>query len=415
MKLSAILCCASLASFGCGDDASIGELPDLSKVEITMQVVPKAELDANGGTAYVAFVAYQEGEEPWRPMAKIEGLYRATIQSERFGVAVGCAPHPFAGTEISVAAVRVHQATVEDGTDLSDFSCVELLKPHAITGTAISLPSGGTFLIGTGEGSSNAIVRADGFSIPTYASLLDVIGYYNGGTPASSLVLRIAADPKQPTPLLFDFSRGLTPVTFPVTTPAASGPVLVSAHVRTSSNQRLLHLWSGAGELSYSTLPRGALRPSDLIRVGITATSRGRTQESFVYLAEPGPAQLALAPMFNAAAPTVARDPSPRARFTLDLSASDLPLTSYRVSATTRSTQQVVAQSASLSEAWLRGASASAYELPDLSAIPGWDAGLSLLADAPLRWEITRFARSSTTYEFNLREHVDTAFGELTN
>jgi hypothetical protein len=408
-----------LSAVGCGDNIGpVDDTPATRSTEITMNVIPAADLAANGGSTHVGFVAYQDGDGPWQPMEDRGGFYSANIEASRFGVAVGCAPRLSQGSTIPVAFVSIQHATLAETTQLSDFVCVELMKPLRITGTASGLPSPrSVFILGTGAGSSNTSVRADGFSVNAYAALTDVIGYFNGGSPGTSKVARVSnVDPRQSLPISLDFAAaGATPVTYPVTVPADSPPVLVSAHVRNSSDGRLLHLWSLSNQREYSTLPRALLREGDLVRVGITRSQPGATQDSFVYLAEPGPASLELGPAFTAPAPMLAKGTNPRATFSIGTPAASLPVVSYQLSTSTRAADAIAWQSVTVTQDWLKSGGLTEYQLPDLSGLPGWNAMMALAATAPVKWEAARYEKSSTSYQANLRLRVGTASGEISS
>jgi hypothetical protein len=408
-----------LAAVGCGDnDSAIDENPAMVGTEITLSVIPAADLAANGGNAYVGVVAFQDGDGPWQAMESSDGGYRATVKAQRFGVAVGCKQHLLQGTTLAVAFLSVQHATVGEGTALSDFTCVELAKPHKITGTATGLPSTkSVFRIGTGEGSSNTNARADGFAVSSYAAPTDVVGYYDGGSPGASKVVRVSdVDPVQNAPILLDCAAaGATPVTSPVTVPAGGPPVLVSAHVRNHADGRYLQLWSLANQQQYSTMPRALLRTGDLIRVGITSAQPAASREAFVFLAEPGPVTLELGAPFTPPSPTLAKTPAPLATFSVAATASALPLVSYQLTASTRAGTTATSQVVTLSQAWLKDRGSSDYQLPDLSAVPGWERTMALSSGAPVRWETARYARSAKGYEPNLELHIDTVSGELAN
>lgn len=402
---------------GCGDDGGDpGELPGPVDQTITLAVVPSAELAANGGEVHVGFVAYQDGDGPWLPMTASGDLYQATVTSKRYGVAVGCTQHVLPGTTLAATFISLQHATVAEATALSDFSCVDVAKGSRLSGTATGLPTAtSVFRLGTGEGSSNTSARADGFSVAVRAAPLDVVGYFDGGSPAASKVVRLAAvDPKSGAPLHFDFAAAAAPQTFPVTAPAGA-QALVSAHVRTSAGGQYLHLWSTAGQLSYTTMPRSLLRAGDLIRVGITATQAGASQESFLYLAEPGPAALTFGPTFSPTAAPATAGTSRSASFAFGPSWNTLPLVDYQLTASTRVGQTLTWHTATVSLGWLQDQGAAEYRLPDLSALPGFASTMALPSGVPLRWQVARTERSAKAYEPGLMHKVHTVSGELAN
>jgi hypothetical protein len=406
-----------LAVSACGDDDGGGGIPGNPGTDITVDVIPEVELAANGGTPYVGFVAYQDGDAAWQAMEEKDGQYRARILSESYGVAIACAQHPLPGINFSVASVTVYHRLVTDATELSDFGCVELLKPQKLTGSAAGLPPGKSFLLGTGQGSSNTSVRASGFSVDVFAGPVDLVAYDNGGSPATSRVLRLSGiDPTQTTPpLVLNFDQSVVPVTFPVTAPASAAPIYVSGLLRNKEGGRYLQLSSPVNQLVYSTVPRALLRDGDLLRVGITSTQPGVTQDSFLYLAEPGPASLEFGPAFRPAAPTLVRDPGPRATFVLGDDVGSLPQVSYRMSTSTRTASSLTVHQIELTQAWLQKSGATSYQMPDLRSLAGWQATLELGAGLPVRWEIARDEQSESGFVPNKRVRVNTVSGELAN
>jgi hypothetical protein len=342
--------------------------------------------------------------------------YSALIKSSRFGVAVGCTQHVLQGTTLSAAFVSVQHATVDEGTALTDYACVDLLKPRQITGAATGLASPSTiFRLGTGEGSSNTNARAGGFSVNAYAAPTEVVGSYDGGSPGASKVVRVSnVDPRQGTPISLDFGAGATPVSYPVTAPAGV-PVLVSAHVRNQSDGRYLHLWSLRDQLAYSTMPSSLLRAGDLIRVGITATRPGATEESFLYLSAPGPASLQFGPAFTPTAPARTAAPGVRAAFSVSASADTLPQVSYQLSASTRAGSALAWQSVAISQRWFADAAITAYELPDFSGLPGWSNAMAMDSSVPLKWSVTRQEQSDKSYQAGLLVRTSMVSGELAN
>lgn len=418
LSLGHALVVGALFVAGCGgDDSGLGELPFEPGHELTFTVVPAAELAANGGAVHVAFVAYQDGDGPWQPMEPMgqDGeRYRAIIEGDTFGVAVGCKPHVLPGTTLTAAFVSVQQAAVTDGTALSDFSCVELLRPKRISGTATGLPSPTSiFRLGTGEGVTNANVRADGFSVNVYSAPTDVVGYYDGGSPAASKVVRLAkVDPSQAGPIALDFSAAPALVTHPVTSSSSSVPLLVSSHLRTAAGGRFLQLWAPQNQLSYATMPRSLLAPGDLIRVGITATSAGGSDEAFVYLAEPGAASLDLGPVVASASPLLEGG---RATFSFDVPDDRLAFIHHTATLSSRVGSALSWQTSTVTQGWLDSSGARRYRLPDLSNLPGWTAEMKLPAGAPVRWEAVRHEQSGKSPVAGSRSRLSTRSGTLAN
>lgn len=412
--LGQVLVVGAALAAGCGgDDRGVLEVPFDPGHELSFTVVPAAELAANGGAVNVAFVAYQDGDGPWLPMEQDGDRYVATIESDTFGVAVGCRSHVLPGTTLTAASVSVQQAAVADGTSLSDFSCVDLLRPKRLSGTASGLPSPtSVFRLGTGEGSTNANVRADGFAVNVYAQPTDVVGYYDGGSPAASKVVRLSkVDPNQAGPLALDFSAAAAPVTYPVTS-TASVPVLVSSHVRTEGGRRFLHLWSPQSRVEYTTMPKTLLAPGDLIRVGITATATGSSDESFVYLAEPAATSLELGPQVAGASPLLEGG---RATFSFFVPTETLEFVHHRMTVSSRVGDALNWQTSTVTQAWLATSGAKRYVLPDLSGLPGWTAEMKLPTGAPVKWETVRFEQSGKSPTAGHRERLSTRSGTLAN
>lgn len=409
------LVASALLLVGCGgDDVGPGALPFEGGHELSFTVVPTAELAANGGTVHVAFVAYQDGDGPWLPMAQDGERYRAIIESDTFGVALGCAPHVLPGTALTAAFVRVQHAAVTDGTSLSDFSCVELLRPKRLSGTATGLPTPTSiFRLGTGEGVTNANVRADGFSVNVYSAPTDVIGYYDGGSPAASKVVRLSkVDPNQAGPLALDFSAAPALVTHPVTSSTNGVPLLVSSHLRTAAGGRFLQLWAPQNQLSYATVPKALLAPGDLIRVGITASSAGGSDESFVYLAEPAATALDLGPVVASASPLLEGG---RATFSFFLPDDRLAFVDHKLTISARVGNALSWQTSTVTQGWLETTGAKRYQLPDLSGLPGWTAEMKLPTGVPVTWETVRHEQSGKSPVAGYRSRLSTRSGTLAN
>lgn len=375
--------------------------PDGSPVEdegteITMTVYSAAALAQDGGTTFVALVAYQDGAGPWQAMTGAAGVYRARVKDPRYGVAVACVPRQLEGG-VREGDVSVWHSTTAEQVDLKDLSCVSAGTPRTITGAAI-----GDLGLGTFEIQSAGNVRHDAtnreFAIPAPTGRFPVFGvaFQRSTTVPAKVVRAPDVDTAVGGAVSVDFDQAVPPKPYPLTVVGGAATPTVSTSVR---NGDLFFARMDGSPTEYLSVPPTLLRGGDLVRLYVvTVDSLLLWRSSLLYLGTPGPATIDFATPFAVAAPTLTQGTQLLPTFSLPTGGTTQPFVDYSFRVSTSDDEAYTRLVASFSSGWLGTAGPVTYSYPDLSGVAGWDEGMALGAGRPVDWSATRVEMSTREF-----------------
>ncbi len=353
----------------------------------------------------VAFVAYQEGDGEWKSMPGQGGVYKARITSTRYGVAVGCSPRELLNGDTANDVV-VHQTTVGETKNITESQCyvTEFAPTPPVTRTISVMPSGlaagesGILFLRKNLVSVSDNNPRDATVVPASSLVLASIVRSVNGRGFLARVKRLPdVDLATATSLAVDFSQTVALVSWPLTLPAGAPVVSVTSSLRRGADFATIPMQGTTTE--FQAFPASELREGDFIRIKATTDDGGMNgRESFFYMGSPGPANMALPAQWSLPAPTVPRTGKRLLSLELPDGTSAFPIVDLRIRASTSNSGLTVAHNAMLSGAW-RGLGARTYVFPDLSAIPGYSATMSLQDGSEVTWSMSRD-------ELNTREHV---------
>lgn len=341
---------------------------------------------ADGDTESAALVAIQDGDGAWTAVVAENGVYRAHLTAERYGVAIGCR----AGAS---SRITVFQRTAADGLELRTRSCatealeLDVAIQHVPASSAayistVAGPAGGgdaTYAFFAQPGPADlfaSLIRSDG----RMAKLVR--------PPTFDLQVRQA--------ISIDFAtQGAAPEdrTLSIVLGAADRAQVTTAVIR-PSGEYPLHAPAELGTpRTYQVLPLALWEPDDLFAITVEVGGQSSTLTSKV----PGALDFHLPPSISAQDPAIALAPFLHPTFSFTTAASDLPIQSYALWARTANAPETAGRewNAELSASWIAGAPTVRYELPDLSALPGYMPELALFDRGPIRWSVRR-TESST-------------------
>lgn len=392
---------AALIAAGCGDVTMMspdGAIPDTESPpqEITVTTYSPESYALNGGAVRVNLVAYQDGDGEWQAMSGANGVYKASVRSKRYGVAVACTPHPYYADAIQHAFVRVQHTTIDETTAIEEQVCFDPGRPRTIAITVIGDVGTGSALI---ESASFTTIQAPGsISMSAPAGRFPVFGLtLPGGT--SRLPVKVVraqdVDTSIHSPVLVDLAQAVAPVSYPLTLPPELPSVSVTSYLR---NDQGLFARMPASAAAYYTVPAEMFHAEDLLRVSaFTSESETSSRTSVRYLAKAGPLQVDFGAPIAAAPPTFSRGAQLLPTFSFTTGRTSLPIVSYFLSAKAMTDTAEVTLDASVSSGWLAGATEVTYAYPDLSALKGWLGGMAL-PGGPVSWRVDRI--ENTTLDF---------------
>jgi hypothetical protein len=393
----------SMFPLGCGDnDPGQPEPDDPDVVEITMTAYSAAALAANGGMQHVAFVAYQDGDGPWQAMSGEAGVYKAKIQSRKYGIAVGCAPFQRGDGSVPGSNVSFYHATVDEITTQQDFGCYQLLRPYRVTGTVVGdpVPEG---IVVAGRDAFASPDLDNRFAFDTRSYRTPIFGYSEMATFRPTGIVRVdSVDPTAGAPVQLDFSKGVDPIPQSLTLPSGFVPTTIFSSLRVAGDI-FLFMRDRTVITSYLAPPASLLRGGDLIRVNVGAGG-APTLSSAVYLAAPGPVSLTFATPFPGGAPTVSAGTDLRPIIAFSVGGHGFPIVDYQFSAVTSDGQSAAAVVVSLSLGWLGGDGPVTYQVPDLSQIPGWSPVFALQPRSEISWSMVRLELTTRNLDVSRKE-----------
>jgi hypothetical protein len=341
---------------------------------------------ADGDTGNAALVAIQDGDDAWTAVAADGGVYRAHLTAERYGVAIAC----LAGAS---SQITVFQRTAADGLELRTRSCdsgaieLDIAVQH--------VPASSIAYISTSAGRG-------GGSDATYAFLaqpgpVDLFASLTSRAGRMAKLVRLPTFDLQARQMIgIDFAtQGAAPEerALSIALGAADRAQVTTAVIR-PSGEYPLHAPAELGTpRTYQVLPLALWESDDLFAITVEVGGQSSTVTSKV----PGALAFQLPPGITAQDPAIAIAPFVHPTFSFTTTTTDLPIQSYVLSARTANAPETAARewNVELSASWIAGAPTVRYELPDLSAVPGFVPELALFERGPIRWSVRRTETST--------------------
>jgi hypothetical protein len=413
--LRAVTGLAIAAAAGCGgkaadrpdaapavDAADIDAAVDTPRdTAITIKTFPDALPTYDGRTANAALVAFQDGDGAWVALTGTGGVYHATATGRRYGVAVGCATEASSGVHLYYQSVSDTAEVLADGCpvnpDLRSLSIDLKGLPAGQTaearlGSALGIADSGSPLkVDHPKGMADLFIR----TYTRTAGPRVLHAFVRGGT------IDLQADAAVQIDLA---TQGLPPESHPLTLtglkPSGSATETSSVHSSYATAHSELQWpletkdFAAAAPDSYVTIDAALRKPGDISNLTAIAdgtTTDGRTYERYVRLAmtTPGPATVALPPIWTATAPSVDRTGVPRATLTFPITPGTLGTSDYHASLSTPSAGVFPHTLAvTVRPGWAAGAASVTITTPDLTGVAGWTADMGLATDAEVDWSL---------------------------
>jgi len=360
----------ALAISACGDDGGGGgggtDAPPISGSDLTIEIHRSFPF-VDGDTADDAkFVAVQDGDGGFVAATGVNGLYHVHINSDRYGIAVGCLDSGF-------ATIEVVQQVVADGTTY-DTACKFTPSPAKLDVTVKNLPAGHRLRLRTNRNirlaSSDETV-----SIEVPPGTTELFGTLTDSARNVVKLFRIPAiEVQTTTAITIDVATdGVAPDSLPLTlTPSDPTATVRTLAVRPygTVNFQGVGIPLGASP-KYVMLPPALRQADDLYVISVD----GETASHSRTVKTPGALAFAFPAALTAAPPMLVKTSFLHPVFTFTPTTAVLPIQSYFVEASNFSNFDAVVLRdwfATLSAAWVAGAPSLRYEFPDLSALPGF-------------------------------------------
>jgi hypothetical protein len=352
----------------CGDDGDRDLPVPATGNDVTIEIHREFPFVAGATVDEAEFVAVQDGAGAFVEATGANGLYTVHIESDKFGIAVGCRDDGFLGVEVV-------QQTVADGL-LYQTSCKGTPPDATLAVTVVNLPPGqrlrlravralqtasedGTFELSVRTGESElfgTLTDAD----RNVLKLFRFPSVQVAGTTA--LRIDVAADGVIP-------DRG----TFSLT-PADPAATVRTTVVRPYGSIALTGTTNPIGaDRSYLQVPAALQQPDDLYRM----TIEGVTGSTSRTVKAPGALAFQLPAPFTARDPELLETPFVHPVWTFDPTPATLRDQSYFLDIANSDFGRF--WSVSLSARWVGDAATVRYEFPDVSSLPGF-APLALVA-----------------------------------
>jgi hypothetical protein len=325
------------------------------------------------------FVAVQDGDGAFALVTGSGGVYRVPITSNRYGIAIACVDPDF-------SIVEIVQQTVADGTTYRT-ACKGPPTTATLDVTVVNLAAGQRLRLRT-QRALRTVSTNETTTLNVEPGTLELFGTLTDLNRNIVKLFRVPAIQVQPSAAItIDVAAdGAAPELHPVT---VAGTATVQTSVVRPYGGISLSTPIPLGPTPRYVVPPAALRQADdLYRIAVTGSSGVHTRTVKV----PGPLSFQLPSALEAAPPMLIKTPFLRTRVTFSPTAPVLPIQSYIID-TSNIADETAPQTRDwyvlMSSAWVGGASSITYELPDLSAIPGF-ADVVLLDRQRLDTVITR-------------------------
>jgi hypothetical protein len=330
---------------------------------------------AHDATNDFAFVAVQAGgpEEEWLPVAGVGGVYEAQVPPGRYSLAWVCEAH---GGRI----VFLH-ATTDEGTTVRQ-PCRPSPQRSTVSGSLASVPGAVAYVVADGVRPASG---ADAYSVEAERGEQDFIVLGTSDTSRSMIVTR-AVSVSGPTTLDFDFAASAFELEeAPLTIVNGGGTRNVFTRFVTAGGNDELAVVGDA--TSFLAIPAAERAADDLHVVwaeqggGSAWTTLRATADVTLTIPDPwsGEAEttIVIADPFDRPTTSFGEQPADLYRLWYGdgASASGFPFFAY------------------VTPGWLGAGPVYVYELPDPSAVSGWDARWAERdATYALAWSITAIA-----------------------
>lgn len=392
-------------------DASADTSPEAG-TKITIRTYPDLG-PYTGRTANAMLVALQDGDDPWRALTGVGGFYSATVTSQQYSVAVGCASND---SVYIISNVYVFYQAVSDNPDIRAAGCPSDPVPTVhISIDLQGIPAGqqGEVLVGdrpAAQNQANGPFEANvpkGVPVDVFASSVT-----DPNAPiASELYRGPTLDAQADQQLAIDLQLSALPPERDALTligADASEFVEVSSYYSTASSHGdwfLGRLEPDSGPpASYITVPAAAGRqPNDVTEIFVDAAQHGADNRNYqrdvgLVTKALGPQTVELPAAWTLDSPTLDRAGVPRATMTFPSTPATLRTADYSVGFLT----SMVSSTAVEQHYWNLSVGASlaashpsvTVTMPDLSALPGWQADMELASGVAVQWVATRSDRN---------------------
>jgi hypothetical protein len=359
---------------GCGDDSGPDPTPDTPPPnEVTIEIFRNFPFVAGDTANEAEFVAVQDGDGAFVEAAGTNGVYKVPIQSDRFGVAVGCLD-----TAGSFVDIELVQQTVADGLS---YQTVCKSRLPAITNLIVgvtNLAPGQRLRLRTardirhafGDGTVDITLRADETEL--FGTLSD-----ESANVLKLFRIDVAAKETVTIDVVADGAAPDTSGTFTMT-PDDPFAAVRTRVLRPSGSFELNNIASPVGPTgrNYLMWPAALRRSDDLYRFSVTGDTGTTTRT----VKSPGTLAFELPPSFSALKPELLETPYLHPVWTFTPTPSVLENQSYFLDA--HNFFDPIAPVAriwfvTLSSRWVGDAPTVRYEFPDFTAMPGY-AGVAL-------------------------------------
>jgi hypothetical protein len=360
--------------------------PDAGDTEPTSGGTLRVQTLVDGVQANAPLVAVQDGDGPWTAVQGGGGLVEATLDGDRYGVAVVCVD---AGGRVDVS---IRHATLGE-SDTQVARCTVQLETVHLSGTVSGLAAG-QFAWITADRSGSSATTVDptyDFLVPEGTRDVVAVAYDATNTPLAVQVVRGLGVPYDVT-RDFDLATGSTVPASHGLSVDGDGPTdTVFTQVALHTNLGTVALLS-SDVATWASLPDAALVGHDVHEVKATVRDDvARTfRSSSAWVREGRDVSLTLPPL--TAPPLVGVEgATPYVRPTVVQDApGEADLIELQVS---QSADVVRSWIVALSPAWRAGADVD-WTTPDLSSVEGFDPAWGFVAGAELSWAVR--ARSSS-------------------
>ena len=352
-----------------------------------------------------ALVALQDGDGPWQALTGVDGVYRATVTSSRYGVAVGCAT--------SVTGVSLYFQAVSEITDLVVTSCriptATIAVPMTVHGFS---DKSSEVTVGNYHADFFADI-ATSFEVPKQTADLLATSFVQQDPGATWSDVVAYRGPTVTVDETFSIDLDLARLALPLESHSIAlvdepiaGTSVVEFELNSEYWTSQFHGEAGLSSeildpvpprnaaLRYLTIDASMRRPddvteTDLAEVGTDASGASYVREVDVLTTSAPDVAVALPGLLAAAPPTI--DGAGAPHVTLPIEPATAPHAVSFASLTTRLPGALTFRALRIvvRPGWAGGSSTVAIAMPDLSALPGWTDDMQLSLGVPVRWTVS--------------------------
>ena len=377
------------------------ELPPTDQVDtsatVTITAQPIFALGQPVDSVRVPFAAYQEADGPWRSMDVVGGVYSATINTGRYGVAMGF--HNRAAPDSEDTTVSIQYSTTTETRNLQFGALYTRAKPYRLTLDVRGIPAGQQARASIEQ---QQIYLTNGLmTVTTALPTVEVIASLQQRLtmPTRDIASKVFRQSNinlsgGPT-IVIDFGLPLlAPLSYPATLDGST-TAMVRSSVRTPDE--LIHTFAGdVGR--YYVLPPSLVKTTDLARytssIGGQSTVNYPTTTGGTLAMQIGAPFLFPAPtmlLHPYARPSLSFTPTPGAmaftNFIYYFSSFWAEGAKYRYSS----------YDMTFSKGWTAGMTTVQYTFPNFNGLPGWEQEMALMPRTQIDWYGDRITYNTAT------------------